>query len=97
RNVTGVQTCALPISWWRSRAAWSQCSATDFVAQSAAVPRAVSLRFQQPIDHLDQARLGYRPDDLLGDAAALEQHEIRDGAHVQQIGRASCRERSEDE
>src|SRR3546814_2921195 len=82
--VTGVQTCALPIS---CMIVMSAQRAKDLGIQPLAVVRAMALA------GVDPAIMGYGPVPSTQKVLKRAGLTMDDISHVEQIGRASCRER----
>src|SRR5699024_12204776 len=87
RNVTGVQTCALPIF------AFETTIPSDLVGREQVAPLALALREGALGKRLLARGLGREADDRL--ALAPRRRDLREDVRRLEIGRASCRERVE--
>src|SRR5207249_6552816 len=93
RNVTGVQTCALPISWIDNLNALPQDTSTYLIRF---IPRATTLLGRIP--EVPLAWPGTSSDDMTNGAQLQEviDRANAEKAQLKKIGRASCRERGEE-
>src|SRR5437773_6368224 len=86
RDVTGVQTCALPI--WLSKKRWNSIAPTPFH-----LPRATTKKSRSSCETIREPTA--RAPSAAPEAGALPNSINRETLSFTQIGRASCRERRE--